>query len=40
MQNSTRTAPPPAVIEEHAPINWVTAILFTLLPLTAMIFVP
>ena len=26
--------------EERAPINWVTAILFTLLPLAALIFVP
>ena len=29
-----------AVNEEHAPVNWVTAILFTLLPLAALIFVP
>jgi stearoyl-CoA desaturase (delta-9 desaturase) len=38
MQNSTSTRP--EVNEEHAPINWVTAILFTLLPLAALIFVP
>jgi stearoyl-CoA desaturase (delta-9 desaturase) len=38
MQNSTSTRP--EVNEEHAPINWVTAILFTLLPLAALICVP
>ena len=28
------------VREEHAPINWVTTILFTLTPLAALVFVP
>ena len=25
---------------EHAPVNWVTAIVFTITPLAALIFVP
>jgi len=39
MQNDPATLPAP-VNEEHAPINWVTAVLFTLLPLAALVFVP
>ncbi len=34
MQNDT------AASTEHAPINWVTSILFTLTPLAAIVFVP
>jgi len=40
MQNAPASLNPAAVNEEHAPVNWVTAILFTLLPLAALIFVP
>ena len=40
MDNAAAPVHAPAVTEEHAPINWVTAILFTLLPLAAVIFVP
>ena len=40
MQTAPASLNPVAVNEEHAPVNWVTAILFTLLPLAALIFVP
>lgn len=35
MQNETMTR-----AAEHAPVNWVTTILFTILPLAALVFVP
>jgi len=39
MQKDPATLPA-SVNDEHAPINWVTAVLFTLLPLAALVFVP
>ena len=40
MQTAPASLNPAAVNEEHAPVNWVTAIVFTVTPLAALIFVP
>ena len=40
MENAAAPVNAPAVTEEHAPVNWVTAILFTLLPVAALISLP
>jgi stearoyl-CoA desaturase (delta-9 desaturase) len=40
MRNDSAALESPQIAEERAPINWVTAILFTLLPLAALISIP